>query len=376
MTAIRATIRYSRDNAYARTFSDLDGGRNNNFDFLRMLFAAAVIFSHSYLLVGSPREPFGRLTHGQAAASTYAVAFFFAISGYLITRSWTTCAGAAEYLWRRVLRIHPGLIVAAAFSYLVVAPIGSGNAAAYLASARPLRGLAIPLFVPLSPPTSFPNNPFPGNVNGSLWTIPCEFLMYLFVMAAGLAGLFRRRYAVLALFAAVFLSYRGIPRIWPVVGGWPLPYFGIFIIMLHLLSYFLAGMVAFLFRDRIPHSGFLFALSVAVLAVCNRRWLNGVMPIFGTYAMFYVAFSPYLPFHRFARHGDFSYGTYLYAFPIQQLLVLVGIKAPIALFVASLPLTVAAAVLSWHYVEAPFLRMKHRRDRDTCQKPPSQAGNP
>jgi peptidoglycan/LPS O-acetylase OafA/YrhL len=58
--------------------------------------------------------------------------------------------------------------------------------------------------------------------------------------------------------------------------------------------------------------------------------------------------------------GDFSYGTYLYAFPIQQILVsFFTLPFPVFL-VLSLILSLFSGFLSWNLVEKWFLSSKHR----------------
>jgi peptidoglycan/LPS O-acetylase OafA/YrhL len=57
------------------------------------------------------------------------------------------------------------------------------------------------------------------------------------------------------------------------------------------------------------------------------------------------------------RLGDPSYGMYIYAFPIQQLIVLglPGVSAPL-LAAAAVPAAAAAGYASWHLIEARCLR--------------------
>jgi peptidoglycan/LPS O-acetylase OafA/YrhL len=83
-----------------------------------------------------------------------------------------------------------------------------------------------------------------------------------------------------------------------------------------------------------------------------------LFPVCGTCIVLWLAFHPSLKFHGFSKHGDFSYGMYLYAFPIQQLLVMScsGSMNPYALFALAWPLSIVAGMFSWYFVERPFLR--------------------
>ena len=91
--------------------------RANNFDFLRLVLALTVIFSHSYIVAGKTnKEPLFRLTGGQVGAGGLAVTGFFILSGFLITKSWLHAAGLWDYLRHRVLRIYPGYLAAVGLS--------------------------------------------------------------------------------------------------------------------------------------------------------------------------------------------------------------------------------------------------------------------
>jgi peptidoglycan/LPS O-acetylase OafA/YrhL len=79
------------------------------------------------------------------------------------------------------------------------------------------------------------------------------------------------------------------------------------------------------------------------------------------YLVLVAAYHPWLSWPAFNRIGDYSYGVYVYAFPIQQTLVeRIPLIEPLPLFALALPATLAVAALSWHFVEAPALGLKSR----------------
>ncbi len=140
-----------------------------------------------------------------------------------------------------------------------------------------------------------------------------------------------------------------------------------------LILYFLAGMLLHLYRDVVPYSRLLFAACLGALLLCGLRlghW-EVALPVCGSYILLCIAFWRRLGLQRFAHFGDFSYGLYLYAFPIQQLLVLYygrHLTIP-TLFGAAFLLTLCVAVLSWYAVERPCLRLKRRSSRAQATRP-------
>ena len=337
--------------------------RANNFDFLRLVLALMVICSHSYIVVGrSNQEPLSRLTGGQIGTGDLAVTCFFILSGFLITKSWLHAAGLWDYLRHRVLRIYPGYLAAVAFCVLVAYPWMRNTTRQHSSLAFVLQTLN------LDPPLSgvftwHPNS----HINPSLWTIRYEFLCYLGVAVLGLVGALRRRYLVLTAFLVSFAVYAlqilfharmpGIRMAWiygdPVY--WP-----------RLATSFLAGSLFYLYRDRIAYTRWPVVASAAVLAVFSAlpvlKGLQLAAPLLGGYILLYVGFLPIRRLRSFASQRDLSYGTYLYGFPIQQLVFdYFGPNLqPTAISVIAVAIAAGLAFLSWTFVEAPFLRKKTR----------------
>lgn len=308
--------------------------RQNWLDQFRLGFAALVILTHSFDLLGrNAEEPLRRALHYDMGFGGPAVWAFFILSGYLITRSWTAWPDWIGYLRNRLLRIAPAYTVAFVLSVIVVGAIGAANVGAYFA-ALDWPNLASEL-VSLQRPTA----PFPGpypEVNGAMWTIQSEFLCYLLVPLLT----FRRQVtlAAWAICAALAIS-TSLP-----VAAWG--------------TMFLSGALYFQFglTGRRP----LIWVCLAALALCR---LGPTVALFvfataGTYALLSVGLmsrpGPKLP--------DLSYGTYLYGWPVQKLVILAGGTSPWLVFALSLPLSLAAGAASWFGIEQRALRHKARAE--------------
>lgn len=346
----------------------------NNLDFLRFFLASIVIYCHCYILYFGTEdtvEPLWVFSHGQMSIGTLAVNFFFILSGFLIYQSWENSTSPLSYFLKRVLRIYPGFVVASLLCVLVVGPLGTAdfftpkgywNEYYHRLHFWPiLRNLLMLREVEV--PWSFNNLPIANVVNGSMWTIRYEFYCYLMVMAFGGLRLFRLPYFNLAMFGLAMLLYALQEYFqvyyynWQELGLWGKPDF-----MPRFVMYFFSGILFYQYRARIPRIRSLFFLSIFIclLSAWFFEGLLFTLPVFGAYAIFYLAFSLHFRMYKWARFGDFSYGIYLYAWPIQQSLIL--FFEPYMnvwnLFSLATLLSVFMGFLSWNLVEKPFLGLK------------------
>ena len=349
--------------------------KENNFDFLRLALAVLVIFSHSFPLgAGSElHEPLRVLTHGQMTLGAFAVDLFFVMSGFLIAGSAERSRNLGSYLKKRVARIYPAFIVSAVLMALVVLPRASGAFAEASWPAR-LMDFAVQTLrlQEFHVQGAFAHNPYPGVLNGSVWSIQYEFWCYLGVAMMAAVGLPRRRNWVLVCFlASLAISVAFQTQGWIFGGKFAGKLLGSPQLWARLLPFYLAGVVFYLFRDRLRLHAW--GAALAVMALFAACWVHvgwtAVFPIAGTYLVFYVALAKWIPMQRVGRFGDFSYGTYLYAFPIEQLLMVAFGRAvaPWLLFAIATPLTLLAAVVSWYAVERRFLQPGRRKEIPTAE---------
>ncbi|MFT3788727.1 MAG: acyltransferase [Tepidisphaeraceae bacterium] len=347
--------------------------RKNNFDFLRLFLAALVVLSHSYAIgVGSEAgEPLARLlrhrifdTH--VTFGMLAVDGFFIVSGYLITASWERKKSTLDYFHKRVARIYPGFVVCAALCVYALPPLvmsGDWHTAPphkFLFDTARLYFTSYPLDAD-GRSIIFLGNAHPRTSNGSLWSIPYEFWCYIGVALLGVFGAIRRSSALVTVFViAVLTSFVFSLANIQFGGSWFGKVFGFPPFWARLLPCYLSGMVLYRLRDTLkltPMGGLISTLGLVVLLFVPHGWSIG-LPTFGAYLLLWLATEQRLPHLNVTRFGDWSYGTYLYAFPIQQLLVFYngGRMNPLWLCAIALPLSLLAGALSWHAVERWFVK--------------------
>ncbi len=330
--------------------------RRNSLNGLRLVLAVLVIVSHSWPIGGYGHDPGdGDLTLGE-----WAVAGFFAISGYLITSSRLHSRTLLDYLWRRVLRIYPAFLIVLLVVGFVFAPLsvmisGSGSWTPLDGFGYLWHNLGLRI-TQMGIPGTLEGAAYPEAWNGSLWTLWYEFLCYL-VMGLLVSVIPRRHLGRFAIVLTVVCTASTIVLM--AIGTPSLALLN----AVTLGGYFGAGAILYCYRDKVPLSWKLAIVSVVVIAIsiatATFRVLAG-LPV--AYLMMWLG--TVLPLQRLAAKNDVSYGMYVYAFPVQQLLglTLLAVGAaniPVWAFIAlSVAFTVPFAWLSWALVERPAMRFK------------------
>ncbi|MEM9603187.1 MAG: acyltransferase [Pseudomonadota bacterium] len=337
--------------------------RDNNFNLIRYFAAVLVLISHSYPIALGPSagEPIGRAIG--MTGGTIAVDIFFISSGFLITSSYFARQNILYFVWARALRIYPALVVSNLFCVFVIgAAFTTLSLREYLSS--PMIGSFLwtnsHLFsgVYYWLPGVFENNPYAHAINGSLWTLPYELQMYCLLAATLLAMGFLGKRTRLVSGRVILL----LVAVGSVTLNLANHFYGLFPIhFFHLFSMFAVGTACFLWRDKIVLSHLiLFLLPVlAVSSQTNYYVFRSLYSVGLPFLIFYLAYVPAGGVRHFNRLGDYSYGLYIYAFPVQQSLALLvpGISVWAMILWATAIATVLAA-LSWHTVEKRFLKLK------------------
>lgn len=289
-----------------------------------MIAASAVIVSHSFPLslgIGAKEPLMGLLP---TSLGGLAVIVFFAVSGFLIMQSWVRRKSLTTFLVARWARIAPGLLAVLLLMALLLPPLSA--------------------------------NPYPNLENGSLWTLWYEVVCYSVLAVFGLVGGFRAFLVVYSVFY-VAVAARYLP-INPAYALLTLPFvLGASFIRLQFVSWVAVGL-------------FIFPLTAMALG-----WR--------TYELWMLAFSygalwfgfariPYIGAYN--RLGDYSYGTYIYGWPVQQVLAatLVGI-GPFAMMSLALPIAWLIGAASWHFLESPALVWAKETAGKLVSRPPRAA---
>ena len=351
--------------------------RQNNFDALRLVAAISVIFSHSFLIAEGTQnnEPLILLTGNQSILGLAGVFVFFAISGFLVTQSFEQTANPLHYLVKRALRIFPGLFIVTLVSAFVLGPLVTTlPLGTYLSRPEPYQYVVgntlLDQTVHELPGVSFVDNPVGLEINGSLWTLRCEFVMYLMVLVLGVlrlltvrVGLFLLAFGMVCLHSNMLDEFEKWGWFFQVLSGWG-----------WLVSFFAAGMILYKLRHTRIFDGRIALLAFAglVLSISLRQFIL-LFPIFGCYLALWLALNPRLPVIPAARFGDLSYGLYIYGWPVEEAVMWFsgGHAAWWQVFLIALPAASAMAFLSWHLVERPMLRFKPGSRRDAARYAPA-----
>lgn len=353
--------------------------RDNNYNLMRFLAAAAVIYSHSFPMSGVHADPLERLVG--FSIGHLAVDVFFVISGFLVTGSLLSRRSLGSFAAARALRLFPVLVVGALFCAFVVGPLQTElPLARYLAHPGTwkfalMNSVPWPFGVCYTLPGVFLHVPVHGAVNGSLWSLPWELTMYVALSALGALAWTGRR----------LLPERTLRRILVGIGlvatagftiyeAFDFPYQFHLSQSLRLTSLFFGGAALVVLSERVPLSGRL-ALVAAVLLVADFLLPRPLMAVYAAalvYLVIWLAYAPGGPLAFYNRVGDYSYGTYVYAFPIGQSVAawMPGATAATILLV-TLPLTLALAIPSWHLLEEPLLKRKPKAAPRPVTPPPA-----
>lgn len=268
---------------------------------------------------------------------------FFIISGILITHSYIRSKNNFVYLYRRFIRLFPGLFVCAIFTIIIIGSINTTLPLIDFFANKQVYNYFLQnsfLLTASALPGVFEANPYPNAVNGSLWTLRFEVILYLIVFIIGGITKYKKRGIVLMMYIVLFIcSLLDNSQ-----------YFRTF-------TYFFLGMSMYLYREKIKlNKGLFWGLLFSGIALMSfGKGFDLFFKIFGGYLVFYSAFSN----NKLAfidNIGDFSYAIYIYSFPIQQTIYNFFDVNPFINFIITLLIVSILAIRSWYKIEKPLMK--------------------
>jgi len=308
--------------------------RYQNMDWVRYVLATAVVVAH-YDILTNQDFPF-------PISSGSAVGIFFGLSGFLVYASYERAASLRHYIASRARRILP--------PYLFIV-IGCAIGFAAISTLPPLQyytdfafwkylvaNMAFLNFLQPELPGVFEHSVVTA-VNGSLWTLKIEWVLYLSIPFFCYV-VHRFRGAFDYVIAGIFLfsvSYREIMQMQYESTGNEL---------YRLLSYQFAGQMVFFYTGVLAfrHLEWLSAHKVQVFVPCAAalalaqyvesnlpasHWqsmlLNLVQPFAVVCIAIVISISKPVMASAIRSIGNCSYEMYLFHFPIIQLIVLSGL---------------------------------------------------
>lgn len=344
------------------TLSDYSVGRDNNFNALRVIAALSVLVTHSFALAtGSPAtEPL----RGEIGMTMGAIAVdvFFVTSGFLVTSSLLGSRSLLEFACARILRIYPALIVMVSMTVFALGALFTSlPIPSYFSSPQTYLYLVkcstLILNIEYQLPGVFDSNPFKSGVNGSLWTMPYEIRMYAMIAILWLALRMNgeRRLFAFKLIVVTSTLLAGGGLVYMHLDQQPESNF------LRLFFMFFAGASFYVLRERVRMSHWAFVVLLCGLALSfgdKTLFFIWYAPSLG-YLVLYLAYIPSGFIRSYNRIGDYSYGIYIYAFPVQQTVAALVPNVSIhEMILLAGGLTTLMAMLSWHLIEKRFLALK------------------
>jgi peptidoglycan/LPS O-acetylase OafA/YrhL len=325
----------------------------NNITLLRHFAAFFVLISHSFDLTGNQTNEFMRKISGQTISfSKIGLIIFFFISGFLITQSLLSSSGIRQFIWKRFLRIYPALILLMVLTVFALGPLFTVlPVKQYFADSKTWEYLLGTSLVRLR--FDLPGVFHGSGVNGSLWTLPVEFRLYLLLALLLIIGLLKKQ-TYLFVFIFLFIAFAifiNTGNVWAYLD----PY-------LDWGIYFLTGSFVFFIKNKIILDyKILIAFFIFWFLTKHIEVVNIISELICfSYFTLCMSFKTPVVYSHFFKQNDFSYSMYLYAYPLQQIFIFENTHiSPLMLMLFTTLTLIPFCMFSWNFIEKPALRLKN-----------------
>lgn len=336
--------------------------KQNNFNFLRFYFAFVVVIGH---LIGISQ--IGIFQRFLPYFNTYiSVTAFFCISGFLITSSYLNTKSLKNYLKKRAARLLPAYIFVVIVCALFLSLLSKYTFQEYFVHPQLFKYLGANLsflnFIQPSLPGVFLRNGLSNDVNGALWTLKVEVSFYLTIpILLYIIKKIRRKYIlfIVIYFLSVLYKY-SFEQFSYMTGN------GLYMMLARQLpgfmSYFVCGIALYYYHDLfIRNKNWLVVLGILIYIVEIKMGLEILRPVALSIIIFTFAFS-LQKLNSFAKHGDISYGIYIFHCPIIKIAIDLGFFErynPVIVALAIILTVLVVGYASWHLLEKHFLKKTH-----------------
>lgn len=337
--------------------------KENNYNIIRFVSALMVIYGHMYVLLGQ-RAPV--LFSNEINAIGFKI--LMVLSGYMITTSYLKDSKLKNYAVKRCFRIFPALIFYTLIMVLFIGPIVSVyGVKEYYESPATWEYLKNILLYPVFALTGlFENNPYPGAVNGSIWALPVEFSLYIFMYI--ILSIFskdkirRNAWFIIAITICILqlVHLKYYPNKFFVLAGTD------WLSALNIYPYFMIGGIYSIVNIRKYCNLQLASLAILIASSLSfdSMWkMELILMLVLPYFIISLGETKEPIFSKYFKRIDLSYGLFLWGFPIQQLIIKIvlvdrnTVLSPNIFFALSLISTLGFAVITWYVIEKPMSKI-------------------
>jgi peptidoglycan/LPS O-acetylase OafA/YrhL len=305
------------------------------------------------------KYPLAKLFNGHIA-----VCGFFVISGFLIIRSCWSSNSLKDYFIKRCRRLLPAYCLVIIICIIGLSLISNLTMVEYFKSPQLIKyfitNILFMNFLQPSLPGVFIENNGQA-VNGSLWTIKLEIGFYIIVpIIAYILNkiktkkriniflfclyIFGYAYNFVCLFISRKLESRFIEELAHQLPGY--------------IQYFAVGIFCVINYDLVhKYDKYLIIPGIIILVIYYMIGNDYLLPIGLGVIILFIGFN-FRKLNNIGKLGDYSYGAYIFHFPIIQILIAMGyfqINKNVSLLIV-LGMVFSTSYISWHFLEKKLVK--------------------